>query len=59
MEDHAQAEVHEPDCSSITDAHNNEPLNMWIEELDSRLDLKENMPDDHAKQVSDCMLLGC
>ncbi|KAJ6667171.1 hypothetical protein lerEdw1_017149 [Lerista edwardsae] len=51
VEDHAQTEVHEPDCSSITDAHNNEPLNLWIEELDSRLDLKEKMPDDHAKQV--------
>ncbi|XP_053922628.1 tetratricopeptide repeat protein 17 isoform X1 [Cuculus canorus] len=40
-----------PDCSSITDARNNESLNILVKELDSNLDLKFKMPDDQAKQV--------
>uniref|UniRef100_A0A8C3JWQ2 Tetratricopeptide repeat protein 17 n=1 Tax=Calidris pygmaea TaxID=425635 RepID=A0A8C3JWQ2_9CHAR len=40
-----------PDCSSITDARNNESLNILVKELDSNLDLKFKMPDDQARQV--------
>lgn len=51
VEDHPQTEIYEPDCSSIMDAHNNDPSYLWIEELENNLDLKEKIPDDHAKQV--------
>ncbi|XP_061854180.1 tetratricopeptide repeat protein 17 isoform X1 [Colius striatus] len=40
-----------PDCSSITDARNNESLNVLVKELDRNLDLKFKMPDDQARQV--------
>ncbi|XP_053115881.1 tetratricopeptide repeat protein 17 [Hemicordylus capensis] len=50
-EDHAQTEVYEPDCSSTTDAHNSDSFYLLIKKLDNHLDLKENMPDDHAKQI--------
>ncbi|XP_074765494.1 tetratricopeptide repeat protein 17 isoform X3 [Athene noctua] len=44
-------ETQAPDCSSITDARNNESLNILVKELDSNLDLKFKMPDDQARQV--------
>ncbi|NWW48988.1 TTC17 protein, partial [Pedionomus torquatus] len=44
-------EMQAPDCSSITDARNNESLNILIKELDSNLDLKLKMPDDQARQI--------
>ncbi|NXG52378.1 TTC17 protein, partial [Psilopogon haemacephalus] len=40
-----------PDCASITDARNNESLNILVKELDSNIDLKFQMPDDQARQV--------
>uniref|UniRef100_A0A8C3GCV0 Tetratricopeptide repeat domain 17 n=1 Tax=Cairina moschata TaxID=8855 RepID=A0A8C3GCV0_CAIMO len=40
-----------PDCSPITDARNNESLFLLVKELDSNLDLKFKMPDDHARQI--------
>uniref|UniRef100_A0A6I8NVZ2 Tetratricopeptide repeat protein 17 n=1 Tax=Ornithorhynchus anatinus TaxID=9258 RepID=A0A6I8NVZ2_ORNAN len=40
-----------PDCSSITDLRNNETLYFLVKELDSHLDLKFKMPDDHARQI--------
>lgn len=40
-----------PDCSSITDARNNESLYLLVRELDGNLDLKMKMPDDQARQV--------
>ncbi|NWS46730.1 TTC17 protein, partial [Probosciger aterrimus] len=46
---HAEAQA--PDCSSITDARNNESLNIPVKELDSNLDLKFKVPDDQARQV--------
>uniref|UniRef100_A0A8D2L6L3 Tetratricopeptide repeat protein 17 n=2 Tax=Varanus komodoensis TaxID=61221 RepID=A0A8D2L6L3_VARKO len=49
--DHAQTEVYEPDCSSITDDHNSDSTSILIKELDSHLDLSVKMPDDHAKQI--------
>nr|XP_034971950.1 tetratricopeptide repeat protein 17 [Zootoca vivipara] len=50
-DDDAQTEVYEPDCSSITDAHNSDSMHFLIKELDSHLDLRVKMPDDHAKQI--------
>ncbi|XP_054828239.1 tetratricopeptide repeat protein 17 isoform X2 [Eublepharis macularius] len=50
-EDHAHSEVYEPDCSSISDAHTADSLYFLIKELNSHLDLKEKMPDSHAKQI--------
>ncbi|XP_055573366.1 tetratricopeptide repeat protein 17 isoform X2 [Falco cherrug] len=44
-------ETQAPDCSSITDARNNESLNILVKELDSNLNLKFKMPDDQARQV--------
>ncbi|KGL84731.1 Tetratricopeptide repeat protein 17, partial [Tinamus guttatus] len=44
-------ETQPPDCSSITDARNNESLYLLVKELDSNLDLKSKMPDDRARQV--------
>uniref|UniRef100_A0A8B9RSX9 Tetratricopeptide repeat protein 17 n=1 Tax=Accipiter nisus TaxID=211598 RepID=A0A8B9RSX9_9AVES len=44
-------ETQAPDCSSITDARNNESLNILVKQLDSNLDLKFKMPDDQARQV--------
>ncbi|PKU30041.1 tetratricopeptide repeat protein hypothetical protein [Limosa lapponica baueri] len=46
-----------PDCSSITDARNNESLNILVKELDSNLDLKFKMPDDQARQPEDPLWL--
>lgn len=46
-----------PDCSPITDARNNESLFLLVKELDSNLDLKFKMPDDHARQVRDAFSL--
>lgn len=46
-----------PDCSSITDARNNETLNILVKELETNLDLKFKMPDDQARQVRDIFLL--
>ncbi|XP_021257022.1 tetratricopeptide repeat protein 17 isoform X2 [Numida meleagris] len=40
-----------PDCSSITDARNNESLYLLVKELDSNLDLKLKMPDDQARHI--------
>uniref|UniRef100_A0A8C9EQQ6 Tetratricopeptide repeat domain 17 n=1 Tax=Pavo cristatus TaxID=9049 RepID=A0A8C9EQQ6_PAVCR len=40
-----------PDCSSITDARNNESLYLLVKELDGNLDLKMKMPDDQARQI--------
>lgn len=50
-------ETQAPDCSSITDARNNESLNILVKELDSKLDLKFKMPDDQARQVRDIFSL--
>uniref|UniRef100_A0A8C5UG71 Tetratricopeptide repeat protein 17 n=1 Tax=Malurus cyaneus samueli TaxID=2593467 RepID=A0A8C5UG71_9PASS len=47
--EHEEAQA--PDCSSITDARNNESLNILVKELDTNLDLKFRMPDDRARQV--------
>ncbi|KFP73578.1 Tetratricopeptide repeat protein 17, partial [Acanthisitta chloris] len=47
--EHGEAQA--PDCSSITDARNNESLNILVKELDTNLDLKFRMPDDRARQV--------
>ncbi|EOB06262.1 Tetratricopeptide repeat protein 17, partial [Anas platyrhynchos] len=44
-------ETQAPDCSPITDARNNESLFLLVKELDSNLDLKFKMPDDHARQI--------
>ncbi|NXN99838.1 TTC17 protein, partial [Rhinopomastus cyanomelas] len=44
-------ETQTPDCSSITDARNNESLNILVKELESNLDLKFKLPDDQARQV--------
>ncbi|KFV85380.1 Tetratricopeptide repeat protein 17, partial [Struthio camelus australis] len=44
-------ETQPPDCSSITDARNNESLYLLVKELDSNLDLKFKMPDDQARQI--------
>ncbi|XP_053801440.1 tetratricopeptide repeat protein 17 isoform X2 [Vidua chalybeata] len=46
---HGEAQA--PDCSSITDARNNESLNILVKELDTNLDLKFRMPDDQARQI--------
>ncbi|XP_066043978.1 tetratricopeptide repeat protein 17 [Chamaea fasciata] len=40
-----------PDCSSITDARNNESLNILVKELDTNVHLKFKMPDNQARQV--------
>lgn len=53
--EHGEAQA--PDCSSITDARNNESLNILVKELDTNLDLKFRMPDDQARQVRDVFLL--
>uniref|UniRef100_A0A8D0BEB9 Tetratricopeptide repeat protein 17 n=1 Tax=Salvator merianae TaxID=96440 RepID=A0A8D0BEB9_SALMN len=50
-EDFAQTEIHEPDCSSITDVYNSDSTNLLIKELNSHLDLRAERPDDHAKQI--------
>ncbi|XP_015266824.1 PREDICTED: tetratricopeptide repeat protein 17 isoform X2 [Gekko japonicus] len=50
-EDHADTDLYEPDCSSISDAHAADSFYLFFKELDSHLDLKENMPDSHAKQI--------
>jgi len=50
-------ETQAPDCSSITDARNNESLNILVKELNSNLDLKFKMPDDQARQVRDIFSL--
>uniref|UniRef100_A0A8D2N7Q0 Tetratricopeptide repeat domain 17 n=1 Tax=Zonotrichia albicollis TaxID=44394 RepID=A0A8D2N7Q0_ZONAL len=47
--EHGEAQA--PDCSSITDARNNESLNILVKELDTNLDLKFRMPDNQARQV--------
>uniref|UniRef100_A0A8C6ZI28 Tetratricopeptide repeat protein 17 n=1 Tax=Nothoprocta perdicaria TaxID=30464 RepID=A0A8C6ZI28_NOTPE len=44
-------EAQPPDCSSITDARNNESLYLLVKELDTNLDLKFKMPDDRARQI--------
>lgn len=50
-------ETQAPDCSSITDARNNESLFLLVKELNSNLDLKFKMPDDQARQVRDAFSL--
>uniref|UniRef100_A0A803SKW9 Tetratricopeptide repeat domain 17 n=1 Tax=Anolis carolinensis TaxID=28377 RepID=A0A803SKW9_ANOCA len=50
-ESHAQTDVYEPDCSSITDVQNSDSTYLLTKELGSRLDLDVKMPDDHAKQI--------
>lgn len=50
-ETHVHGEAQLPDCSSITDTHNNETLYMLVKELGGHLELKFKMPDDHARQV--------
>lgn len=50
-------ETEAPDCSSITDARNNESVNILVKELDSNLELKFKMPDDQARQVRDVFFL--
>lgn len=50
-EDHADTDLYEPDCSSISDAHAADSFYLLFKELNSHLDLKENIPDNHAKQV--------
>ncbi|XP_025030090.1 tetratricopeptide repeat protein 17 [Python bivittatus] len=50
-EDLTQTEVHEPDCSSITDTPNSDSVYFLIKELNRHLDLTEKMPDDYAKQI--------
>ncbi|XP_060117364.1 tetratricopeptide repeat protein 17 isoform X2 [Heteronotia binoei] len=50
-EDYADTDLYEPDCSSISDAHATDSFYLLFKELDSHLDLKENMPDSHAKQI--------
>ncbi|XP_061466796.1 tetratricopeptide repeat protein 17 isoform X2 [Rhineura floridana] len=50
-EDHAQTEIYEPDCSSIADSQNSDSTDLLIKELDSHLDLRVKIPDDHAKQI--------
>nr|XP_020653843.1 tetratricopeptide repeat protein 17 isoform X2 [Pogona vitticeps] len=48
---HAQTDVYEPDCSSITEPYNGDTTYSLIKELDSHLDLRVKMPDDHAKDI--------
>nr|XP_056706766.1 tetratricopeptide repeat protein 17 isoform X2 [Euleptes europaea] len=50
-EDHADTDIHEPDCSSVSDAHAADSFYLLVKELSSHLDLKENIPDSHAKQI--------
>ncbi|KYO21816.1 tetratricopeptide repeat protein 17 [Alligator mississippiensis] len=47
----AHEETPPPDCSSITDARNNETQYLFFKDLDSHLDLKFKMPDDQARQI--------
>uniref|UniRef100_A0A8D0L4X3 Tetratricopeptide repeat protein 17 n=1 Tax=Sphenodon punctatus TaxID=8508 RepID=A0A8D0L4X3_SPHPU len=54
----AHEETHAPDCSSVTDARNNESMSLLFKELDSHLDLKFKMPDYRAGQVRSCLLLN-
>ncbi|XP_042315642.1 tetratricopeptide repeat protein 17 [Sceloporus undulatus] len=50
-ENHAQTDVYEPDCSSITDVHNSDSTYLLIKQLANHLDLNVKMPDDHAKKI--------
>uniref|UniRef100_A0ACB8G416 Tetratricopeptide repeat protein 17 n=1 Tax=Sphaerodactylus townsendi TaxID=933632 RepID=A0ACB8G416_9SAUR len=50
-EDHADTDIHEPDCSSVSDAQAVDSFSLLVKELYSHLHLKENMPDSHAKQI--------
>ncbi|XP_064423170.1 tetratricopeptide repeat protein 17 [Latimeria chalumnae] len=40
-----------PDCSSVSDFHNNETLYKVVKELETRPALQSKIPDDHAKQI--------
>ncbi|KAM9147825.1 tetratricopeptide repeat protein 17 isoform 3-T3 [Pangshura tecta] len=57
-EAHVHGEAQLPDCSSVTDVRNNETLYTLVKEQDGHLELKFQMPDDHARQPLTYLSLG-